>query len=164
MEDNSLKAQIPASPQTEELKEEGKLLHQFEGKPKNWMKIFGIASGVLLIIAGGVLTGNVLVGKKGLPGGKTGKGAVVKTEKSVGSTDTKTFRDSTEGTLESGGLDGEGTHHLVRPGGESQTAYLTSSIIDLDQYVGKKVKIWGETFSAQKAGWLMDVGKIELLE
>lgn len=82
----------------------------------------------------------------------------------VGVADEKTFKDSAEGQLEKGGADGEGSHHLVRPGGESQNVYLTSSIIDLDQFVGRKVKVWGETFAAQKAGWLMDVGKLEVLE
>ncbi len=68
------------------------------------------------------------------------------------------------GTLEKGGIDGEGTHKLIREGGESQTAYLTSSIIDLDPLVGKKVQVWGETFKGQKAGWLMDVGRVKVLE
>jgi len=26
-----------------------------------------------------------------------------------------------------------------------------------------EVKIWGETFKAQKAGWLMDVGRVEIV-
>lgn len=78
--------------------------------------------------------------------------------------DEKTFPDQTEGALEQGGIDGEGSHHLNREGGESQTVYLTSSIIDLDQFIGKKVKVWGQTFEAQKAGWLMDVGRLEVLE
>jgi hypothetical protein len=81
----------------------------------------------------------------------------------VGVEDTETFKDTAEGKLEKGGLNGEGSHHLVRPGGESQTVYLTSSIVDLDKFVGSKVKIWGETFAAQKAGWLMDVGRLEVL-
>ena len=75
----------------------------------------------------------------------------------------KVLRDSAEGTLEGGGIDGEGTHKLIRPGGVSQTVYLTSSLLDLEQYVGKKVKVWGETFAAKKAGWLMDVGKVEVV-
>ena len=75
----------------------------------------------------------------------------------------KVLRDSAEGTLEGGGIDGEGTHKLIRPGGVSQTVYLTSSILDLEQYVGKKVKVWGEKFAAKKAGWLMDVGKVEVV-
>ncbi len=139
--------------------------HQFgdDGK-KSFLPTLGIVLGALLIIAAGVFTGNRLAIKGPgslLEGGQTPK--IVKTDKVVGSTDTKTFRDSAEGVLEKGGLNGEGSHHLTRPGGESQTVYLTSSVIDLDQYTGKKVKVWGETFSAQKVGWLMDVGKIEVL-
>lgn len=82
----------------------------------------------------------------------------------VGSDDERAFKDSAEGVIEKGGLDGEGSHKLVRPGGPSQTVYLTSSVIDLDEFVGHKVKIWGETFAAQKAGWLMDVGRVEVKE
>ncbi len=77
--------------------------------------------------------------------------------------DPKTFKDSAEGYLESGGIDGEGSHKLVRPGGDSQTVYLTSSITDLDKFTGMEVKIWGETFKGQKAGWLMDVGRVEII-
>ncbi len=75
--------------------------------------------------------------------------------------DEKTFKDSAEGLLKEGGIDGEGQFHLERAGGESQNVYLTSSTIDLSKYVGKKVKVWGQTFSSQKAGWLMDVGLIK---
>jgi len=82
----------------------------------------------------------------------------------VGITDKDTFKDSAEGELKKGGIDGEGSHRLERPGGESQYVYLTSSIVDLDKFVDKKVKVWGETFSGQKAGWLMDVGKVKVLE
>ncbi len=82
----------------------------------------------------------------------------------VGSSDTKTFKDTTEGVLEEGGIKGEGQFHLVRPGGESQNVYLTSSIVDLSQFLKKKVKVWGETQKAQYAGWLMDVGRLQVLE
>lgn len=81
-----------------------------------------------------------------------------------GSRDTSTFSDQAEGYLEIGGFDGEGTHALVRPGGPSQTVYLTSSVTDLDQFEGMSVKIWGETFKGQKVGWLMDVGRVEVVE
>ena len=94
----------------------------------------------------------------------TQESKMVKTDKVEGVSDTKNFKDSAVGTLEKGGINGEGTHKLVREGGPSQTAYLVSSVVDLDSYVGKKVKVWGETFAAQKAAWLMDVGKIEILE
>lgn len=68
------------------------------------------------------------------------------------------------GYVEEGGLDGEGSHKLLRPGGDSQTVYLTSSVTDLDEFVGMEVEIWGETFKGQKAGWFMDVGRIKVVE
>src|SRR3989344_5006768 len=79
-----------------------------------------------------------------------------------GSNDTKTFKDTTEGVVKKGGIDGECQYHLVRPGGESQNVYMTSSVVDLSLVLDKKVKVWGETQAAQKAGWLMDVGRVEV--
>ncbi len=76
----------------------------------------------------------------------------------------ESFKDSAEGYLEIGGLDGEGSHKLLRPGGASQTVYLTSSVTDLSELAGTEVKVWGETFKGQKAGWLMDVGRVEVLK
>lgn len=145
--------------------EKGNFVRPLEEKKPGNLKPVLVVLGAILIIGAGALTGKSLAGEGG-EGIKLGeKPKVIKSEKIVGSTDTRTFRDSAEGVLESGGIDGEGTHHLVRVEGRpDQNAYLTSSIIDLDQYVGKKVRVWGETFTAQKAGWLMDVGKIELLE
>lgn len=84
------------------------------------------------------------------------------TSKSAGVMDTKQFKDSGEGTLKEGGIEGEGNFHLERPGGESQNIYLTSSTVDLSRFVGKKVKVLGKTFQGEKAGWLMDVGYIEV--
>ncbi len=83
------------------------------------------------------------------------------TSQSAGVVDKKTFKDSTEGILREGGVDGEGNFHLERPGGTSQNVYLTSTTVDLSNYIGKKVKVWGQTFQAEKAGWLMDVGSVE---
>lgn len=80
-----------------------------------------------------------------------------------GVNNTSSFKDTAEGSLKEGGVNGEGAFHLVRPGGDSQNVYLTSSIVDLSKYVGKKIKVWGQTQKAQTAGWLMDVGKIEVL-
>jgi ABC-type ATPase involved in cell division len=59
----------------------------------------------------------------------------------VGSDDTSTFKDTVEGTVKEGGIEGEGQFHLERPGGESQNVYMTSSTVDLSQFVDKKVKI-----------------------
>lgn len=77
--------------------------------------------------------------------------------------DKEKFPDKAEGKLKKGGIDGEGNFHLERTGGDSQNVYLTSSTVDLSQYIGKKVRVWGQTFTAQKAGWLMDVGYLEVL-
>lgn len=85
------------------------------------------------------------------------------TGKTFGSDDTKTFKDTVEGELAEGGIEGEGQYHLVRPGGDSQNVYVTSSTVDLGQFTGKKIKVWGQTQTAQTAGWLMDVGRVEVL-
>jgi hypothetical protein len=116
----------------------------------------------IVLIALGIGTGYVLSSKI-TGGGLKQKATIVKTDTVVGSTDTTTFKDSAEGVIEKGGSDGEGSHKLIREGGPSQTAYLVSSIIDLDEYAGKKVRIWGQTMAAKKVSWLMDVGKIETL-
>ena len=75
-----------------------------------------------------------------------------------------TFADSAQGYLEKGGVEGEGSHKLLREGGVSQTVALTSSVVDLDKLVGTEVKLWGETFKAEKAGWFMDVGRVEVVQ
>jgi len=122
---------------------------------------------ILLVL--GIGTGYLVSQAKGSSTVKTvGEGGKVQTStlekgKIIGLEDEKTFKDSAEGTLREGGIEGEGAYHLERPGGESQNVYLTSSTIDLSTFVGKKVKVWGETNSAQSAGWLMDVGRLQLL-
>lgn len=117
---------------------------------------------VLLIVLG-VGTGYLLVRLRGGSPLTGGSPTIIQTDTVAGSTDTKTFKDSAEGVLEAGGAGGEGSHKLIREGGPSQTAYLVSSVVDLDGYVGKKVRVWGQTMAAKKVSWLMDVGKIELL-
>ena len=76
----------------------------------------------------------------------------------------KAFTDSATGTLEKGSINGEGTHILNRPGGSTQRAALTSSVIDLDLFVGKKVEIKGQTNASTKTSWLIDVGTIKIVE
>lgn len=117
--------------------------------------------GVTLIVLAGIATGYFL-SRKGLSSFKREDGGVAK--KIVGVKDASAFKDQATGVIEEGGVDGEGTHKLIREGGPSQTAYLTSSVVDLGEFIGKKVRVWGETFAGQKAGWLMDVGRVELLE
>ena len=122
----------------------------------------------LILAVLGLATGYIVAATTGssiIPLGPGGTGQSVSTAKGqiFGSKDEKTFKDNVEGTLRVGGIDGEGAYHLERPGGESQNVYLTSSVIDLSAFVGKKVKVWGETFAAEKAGWLMDVGRLQVL-
>ena len=120
--------------------------------------------GIAFVTLAGIVTGFMLSRSKveGVSISKTGA-KTVETEKVIGSMDER-FKDEAEGILKQGGIDGEGTHYLERAGGASQYVYLTSLLIPLDDYVDKKVKVWGETNKAQKAGWLMDVGRLEVLE
>ena len=76
----------------------------------------------------------------------------------------ETFSNNAKGYLEKGGIDGEGSHHLLRPGGPSQTLYMTSSVTDLDKFEGMEVEVWGETFTSEKAGWFMDVGRVQIVK
>lgn len=144
------------------------LMHSFSDKgsnksfPLNFFVILlvvislGIGSGFLLAkINPGVMQNNALPSPQG-------KNSIEK-GKIYGTNDTATFKDSVEGTLKEGGMEGEGQFHLERPGGESQNVYMTSSLIDLSLFINHKIKVWGETQKAQKAGWLMDVGKVEVL-
>lgn len=123
---------------------------------------------VFFIIIVGVASGYMLSSRQGtgepLKSSESTSSEQVKVGDVFGVPDEKTFRDQAEGVLVKGGVDGEGSHHLMRPGGVSQNVYLTSSIMDLDLFIDHKVKLWGETFSAQKAGWLMDVGRVEISE
>jgi len=125
----------------------------------------------LIIVLAGVGSGYALseffpMGNKPLSNVQappTEKGAVTAGEV-YGSQDKSAFKDEAEGVLLKGGIEGEGSHRILRPGGVDQTVYLTSSVVDLDVFDGHKVKVWGETFAAQKAGWLLDVGRVEVIE
>jgi len=74
------------------------------------------------------------------------------------------FKDSATGTVEKGSINGIGTHILNRDGGASQRVSLTSSVVDLDLFVGHKVEVKGETNATNKTGWLLDVGSVKVLE
>ena len=119
--------------------------------------VLGVASGYVFSKKGASTGGNSLTSGS-VNSSSLSKGAM------VGSNDTKAFKDSAQGDLKKGGIEGEGQFHLVRPGGDSQNVYLTSSSVDLSKMVGKKIKVWGETQKAQTAGWLMDVGRVQILE
>jgi hypothetical protein len=81
-----------------------------------------------------------------------------------GSSNETVFKDNAAGYLQSGGFEDEGSHTLMRAGGKSQYVYLTSSVTDLDKFIGMEIRVWGETFRGEKAGWLMDVGRVEVID
>ncbi len=155
--------------------EEQNLVQEFPQEKKKFnLKEILIPTGVILaiIVVGGVTgyflsnlgQGSVMVPtqSKQLIGGAE----VVQSSKEVGIKDEKAFKDTSQGKIVANDNKDvpEGSHKLIRPGGPSQTAYLTSSVLDLNQFLGKCVQIWGETFAGQKAGWLMDVGRIRILD
>lgn len=121
----------------------------------------------IVVILAGIGSGYVLAkyNTSKLPGGSaatSSNGSSVVVGATYGTNDTSTFKDTVEGVVQKGGINGEGQYHLVRPGGDSQNVYMTSSTVDLSQFIDHKVKVWGATQKAQYAGWLMDVGKVEV--
>jgi hypothetical protein len=145
------------------------LIHEFNQedslKKSFTPKIWGL---LIAVVVAGLVTGFLLSSKGGgSMGGKAGttsnsasiqKGAV------IGVNDTTSFKDTADGVVKVGGVNGEGAFHLERPGGESQNVYLTSSSVDLSKLIDRKIKVWGATQKAQYAGWLMDVGKVQVVE
>lgn len=155
-------------PQKQE-QEEKELLHDFSKSQQSSLVTPQFIAVLFAVILLGIATGYLLSNKsaKEVSVSTLGnKGETVKATKGtiIGSDDTKTFSDSTEGILQEGGKNGEGQFHLVRPGGESQYVYLTSSTVDLSQFKEMKIKVWGQTQNSQKVGWLMDVGRVEVLQ
>ncbi len=139
--------------------ENNNLIHTLETKEVEGMSYVTFFT----LIAVAVIIGAVLSFSFSRFNKKTTNNSNAKTTaQSAGIVDKKTFKDSVEGILREGGIDGEGNFHLERPGGLSQNVYLTSTTVDLSNYIGKKVKVWGQTFQAEKAGWLMDVGLVEI--
>jgi len=128
--------------------------------------VLGVGTGYLLFTqAGSVLPAKTSSTKtEQTTGANQAEVAKVTVGKVYGSTDSTTFNNSAEGVLLVGGVNGEGSFHIVREGGESQNVYLTSSVVDLNMFVNHKVVVKGETFKAQRAGWLMDVGQVKVLE
>jgi len=138
------------------------LVHELKSQSAYYKNLLIGAVIIVLGVISGFYLANFNQKKYLLKGGMGLTGGADKTV--IGSSDSKTFRDSAEGDLQAGGINGEGTHKLIRPGGESQTVALTSSVLDLSSFEGKKVRVWGETFAGSTAGWFMDVGKVEVLE
>lgn len=128
---------------------------------KKYLPVGLISLAVVLL---GIGTGWLLSGRTKATIGNSSAPNVKVTADEAGIIDDSFEGDTAEGILEEEGISGEGTHHLVRDGGPTKTVYLTSSVIDLQSFVGKKVMVWGQTLSAKKAGWLMDVVKVKVTE
>lgn len=154
-------------PQNQPLQQPLQQLHDFTGINKKLLTRTVIAV-LIVALSLGVITGFVM--SKGKIVGsaviQNGQGGAVTVQKGavIGSGDESVFKDTAEGILKKGGIGGEGAYHLVRPGGDSQNVYLTSSLVDLSVLIDRKIKVWGQTQKAQTAGWLMDVGKVQVLE
>ena len=121
-----------------------------------------IVAGILTGFGGAKLGNKTISGSPGEPLQQVATGTVSAGEV-FGVQDEATFKDSAEGYLEEGGAENEGSHKLLRAGGESQTVYLTSSVTDLSKFKGMQVKVWGETNKGQNVGWLMDVGRVQVI-
>ncbi len=135
---------------------------------KSNMPMVMVAS--VLVVLAGVATGWFLSGGTGASTGTADvsqeqKNEIKQSDTEAGMQDTSAFeKEAPIGKLVKGGIDGEGTYHLERDGGPTQNVYLSSTVIDLASFEGKKVQVWGNTLSGKKAGWLMDVGKIKVVE
>lgn len=141
------------------------LMHGFDEPEKS--SLFSMKLLIILAIAIllGLGTGFYFAGgtSNAISGEELTSKSDVKQGQTYGSDDTGTFKDTAEGSVVDGGVDGEGAFSLKREGGPSQTVAMTSSTVDLSLFIGKKVKVWGKTEKAQKAAWLMDVGRLEVL-
>jgi len=154
-----------------EEKTSSSLMHDFtgsSGKKKssktsaNPMKYLGI---FLVVILLGVGTGFAIASMRGTAARKAAGVPTynVSTGKVFGTQSTEGYdAEAPEGILKEGGKGGEGAFHIEREGGEARFVYITSSNVDLSQFVGKKVKVWGKSQQAQNVGWLLDVGRLEV--
>lgn len=138
-------------------------------QPKNWRMIITVILLVVVAISSGAGSAYLFWDKQYASGNvkSASFGTGEESKPPEPQKDEKTFRDKAEGTMERNDTSGQysqGTHKLIRSGGPSQTVYLVSSVVDLDQFVGKKVVVWGETNHSTQVGWLMDVGKVEKAE
>jgi len=160
-EENKVNSQLPVENLASEV-EKKPLVGKFNASGSKNLVMVIVA---VVVVGFGILTGWLLSGvSKGKTQNKVTGTSVTQTKKEAGISDEKTFKDTAQGLLKEGGINGEGTHHLERDGGPSQYVYLTSSVIDLDSFVGKNVQVWGETIKGAKAGWLMDVGRVKVLD
>ena len=146
---------------------------QTQSGEKNMMKKGVVIALLLVAVVAGVGTGYGAINL--IPGAVTSSGNAIESGVALeemggqikvgavfGTENNENVGEPATGVLIKGGLTGEGSHTLLRENGPSQNVYLTSSVVDLDQFDGMSVTVWGETYKAQKAGWLMDVLRLEV--
>lgn len=126
---------------------------------KQWPYVLG----ALLVVLAGVGS-SWLVWTKLINKSSSAAPGVKVTSTEAGALDPNVKYDNATGVLKPDGIGNEGTHHLETAGGPSHYVYLTSSVIDLESFVGKNVEVWGETLASKKAGWLMDVAKVQVVQ
>jgi hypothetical protein len=118
----------------------------------NFKKMWPFILGSFLVVLGGVgvawMLSSKVINKSGTSVAAPGAKA---TSTEAGVLDPKVKYDNATGDLKEGGIGSEGTYHIERDGGPSH-------------FVGKKVEVWGETLASKKAGWLMDVAKIQVVQ
>ena len=133
-------------------------------KKYNMKKYIPFAIAILMVVAG-IGTGYTLAGNEG-SGSKSPSGLSMNDGDSLdeAGVEGEAYKDEAEGELKRGDFEGDGTHYLDRGMGPEKDVYLTSTVIDLESFAGKKVKVWGESIAAQNAPWLMDVGKIKVIK
>lgn len=122
--------------------------------------------GAIIVILVGLGVGFFVSSKRtsSLPKPKVNGNSVVVSADEAGVSDVTNYKDNATGTLQKGGIKGEGTFHIDREGGPEHTVYLNSTTVDMNPFVGKKVQVWGQTQAAQFAPWLMDVVKIKTVQ
>lgn len=120
--------------------------------------------GAFLVVISGVATGWFVSGMNGDKLSSTEIATVSENGEVVEAGEASEEDDTAEGILNEGGIEGEGTHNLDRDAGPDKMVYLTSTVVDLQSFVGKKVQVWGQTLASDNAPWLMDVSKIKSIE
>jgi hypothetical protein len=128
------------------------------------VKVWPYVLGAFLVVIAGVAAAWLISAGLTKGGSSAPSTGVKQTSNEAGALDPNVKYDTAEGTIQAGGLNGEGTFHLVRDGGPSKNVYLTSSLVDLNKYVDKKVEIWGQTLASKKVGWLMEVAKVKVIQ
>lgn len=155
------------------MEEQEGLVRQMEDYQSKGGKPFIFLLGAMLIILLGSGTGYLLSSKFSSSEQRKTQSSWPSDKKEVkkgeiyGLDNLEVYRDKAVGVVKVNdkSFTDEGSHVLIRDeNNPSQNAYLTSTVLDLNLFIERKVEVRGETFAAQKAGWLMDVGRVEVLE